>query len=433
MAGKSGRRRFGNVRKLPSGRFQASYIGPDGKRHPAPETFATARDAERWLVHVESAIERREWTNPGRAKVHLVDYAEAWISERPKLRPRTVQLYRWLLGKYIAPHLGKVELGRLDTPMIRKWRADLLAGGVSETMAAKAYRLLRAVLMTATNEDKILSRNPCQVAGAGGESPDERPVLTVAQVFDLAARMADRRYRAFVLVAAFCTLRWGEITALRREDIAPDGSWIRVVGAFVELPGRGLVYGPPKSRAGKRRVTVPVAIRRELVDHLKEFTASAADAWVFTGKRGNPLRRGDFNPRSGWKAAVKAIGVPHLHFHDLRHTGNTLAARTKVSTKDLMARMGHDSSRAALIYQHATAEADRELAAGLDALIEGERAGGAPVSEEARNEAWRRLSPDQREAVRMLARAMPERFGELVPDEGDEDDGGAAGVLVPAG
>ncbi|MDU0289218.1 tyrosine-type recombinase/integrase [Saccharothrix longispora] len=414
------------MRKLPSGRFQASYLGPDGKRHPAPDTFATERDAERWLVHAESTIARREWTNPDRAKVQLKDYAEAWIRERPKLRPRTVQLYEWLLGKYITPHLGTVQLGNLDTPMIRKWRADLLRDGVSESMAAKAYRLLRAVLMTAANEDRIIPRNPCQVAGAGTESPEERPVLTVAQVFDLAARMIDQRYRVFVLLAAFCTLRWGEITALKREDVAPDGSWLRVVGAFVELPGRGLVYGPPKSRAGKRRVTVPAAIRRDLVEHLDRFTDSAPDAWVFTGKRGNPLRRGTFNPMTGWKAAVKAIGVPHLHFHDLRHTGNTLAARTKVSTRDLMARMGHDSPRAALIYQHATNEADRELAAGLDGLIARERVPELPGET---SSLWRDLTEEQREVVRQLAAAMPERWAVLLPD----DDDGTAGALMPVG
>lgn len=97
---------------------------------------------------------------------------------------------------------------------------------------------------------------------------------------------------------------------------------------------------------------------------------------MFTGQRGNPLRRGDFNPRTGWKKAVADIGVPHLHFHDLRHTGNTLAARTKASTRDLMARMGHDSPRAALIYQHATTEASREIAAALSGLVERERGGG---------------------------------------------------------
>jgi hypothetical protein len=67
-----------------------------------------------------------------------------------------------------------------------EWRTSLLASGVSVSMAAKAYRLLRAVLMTAVKEDKILTRNPCRIRGAGDEEAAERPVLTVAQVFALA-------------------------------------------------------------------------------------------------------------------------------------------------------------------------------------------------------------------------------------------------------
>jgi hypothetical protein len=77
----------------------------------------------------------------------------------------------------------------------------------------------------------------------------------------------------------------------------------------------------------------------------------------------------NFNPLVGWLEAVEAIGEPGLHFHDLRHTGNTLAAATGVSTRDLMARMGHDSMNAAIIYQHATREADRVIADGLDARL----------------------------------------------------------------
>lgn len=78
--------------------------------------------------------------------------------------------------------------------MVRDWRATLLGRGVSVSATAKAYRLLRAVLMTAT-EDRVIPRNPCRIRGGGDEEPEERPVLTVAQVFDLADRMKDRRYR----------------------------------------------------------------------------------------------------------------------------------------------------------------------------------------------------------------------------------------------
>ena len=80
-----------------------------------------------------------------------------------------------------------------------------------------------------------------------------------------------------------------------------------------------------------------------------------------------------FNKLTKWPAAVGSIGAPGLHFHDLRHTGNKLAASTRVSTRDLMARMGHDSMQAALMYQHATNDADRAVAEGLAAKMDGEQ------------------------------------------------------------
>lgn len=272
---KDGHRRFGNVRRRESGRYQASYIGPDGKRRFAPETFERKSDAERWLTLTEAQIFNGDWTDPERSKIKLGDYALKWIAQRAGLRPRTVDLYRWLLGRYIDPHLGGVQLGKLSTQMIREWRTNLLDAGVSEVQTAKAYRLLRAVLMTAVDEDRIMLRNPCRVKGAGGEQAAERPVLTVAQVFDLAERVGrrpvgnirkldsgefrlryrvkggtmrrfpetlptraaatrvlwelaeneqadvthDDRFRALVLLAAFASLRWGEVTALKRRDI----------------------------------------------------------------------------------------------------------------------------------------------------------------------------------------------------------------------
>ncbi len=395
MAKKTRRRRFGWVRKLPSGRHQASYLGPDDRRHVAPHTFDSATSADRWLVQVETAILRREWFDPERAKVQLRDYAEAWIEQRPGLRPSTRALYRRLLDRYVSPTIGGADLGAIDTPMVRKWRSDLLRAGVSESMAAKAYRLLRAVLMTAVTEDKMISRNPCQIRGAGVENAEERPVLSLAEVFDLAEQMKHPRYRALILLSVFGTLRWGEVTALRRRNLAPDGSWVQVAGALVELKGKGLVYGPPKARASLRTNALPEAIRPAIVEHLARYVRDSPDAWVFTGERGNPIRSGNRNLLTGWKDAVTAIGRPGLHFHDLRHTGNTLAAQTYVSTKDLMARMGQDSPRAALIYQHASRQVDQTIADKLSALIEG--------------------------------------IGSTVKDPNDGDEDGPSSALVPAG
>ncbi len=377
---KEGHRRFGLIRRLPSGRFQASYLGPDGRRRTAPRTFETKRDAEHFLTRVEADLLSDVWTDPHRAKITLGDYGARWIAERPALRPRTVELYRWLFGKHIEPWLGAVQLGRLTTAVIREWRAALLAAGVSQSVTAKAYRLLRAVLTTAVEEDRILPRNPCRVRGADREQSAERPVLTVAQVLELADAMPHRRFRVLILLTAFATLRWGEVTALRRCDVAADGTWARVNFAHTEVKGRGIVVGPPKSRAGVRTVAVPAPVAAELVKHLMAYVGQASDALVFTGPNGAVLRRGNFNTLARWVETVAALGAPGLHFHDLRHTGNLLAAQTGASTKDLMARMGHDDMRAALIYQRATSQADRLIAERLGQLLD-DRAGSGPTDE----------------------------------------------------
>lgn len=119
--------------------------------------------------------------------------------------------------------------------------------------------------MTAAIEDRRITRNPRQLRGADKEHSEERPVLSVAQVLALAERMPYRKYRALILITAFCSLSWGEVTALRWRDVAADGSWVRVSSQFIDLVGRGLVRTPPKSRAGARTVTVPTAIRPDVI------------------------------------------------------------------------------------------------------------------------------------------------------------------------
>ena len=368
MANKDRHRRFGSIRKLPSGRYQIRYPGPDGRLRTGADTYENKTSADKALSLVEGQMMSGEWTDPQRGKVTLQVYADKWIAQRPNLRPRTVELYTWLLAKHIAPQLGRVPIGKISPEMVREWRAALLGNGVSVSATAKAYRLLRAVLMTAA-EDRIIPRNPCRIRGGGDEKPEERPVLTVAQVFDLADRMKDRRYRALVLLVTFASLRWGEAIALRRSDIDLEARSVSIRRQYVETASQ-LAIGPPKSRAGIRTVGIPKAIIPALHEHFDAFVGSDETALVFAGARGGVLRRGNFRRGSGWAQAVAKLGVPGVHFHDLRHTGNMLAA-PGASLADLKARMGHDSARAAMIYQHATAEADQVIADALDKRIEG--------------------------------------------------------------
>jgi integrase len=139
----------------------------------------------------------------------------------------------------------------LTGPRIRRWRKNLLDSGVGPVTVAKAYRLLKSIMTTAV-DDRLIGQNPCKIKGAGEEKSPERPVLTLNQVFVLADAFADRRYRLLVLLAVFCSLRWGELAALRRKHIDTSASLIRVEAAVVELVNGALVTGPPKSASGLR-------------------------------------------------------------------------------------------------------------------------------------------------------------------------------------
>jgi integrase len=138
------------------------------------------------------------------------------------------------------------------------------------------------------------------------------------------------RYRLMILLAAMASLRFGEITALRRQDLDLDAATVRVSQQSLEVRGEGLTLGPPKSRASVRTVAIPVALVALLREHLKLYCGSAEDALVFSLESGLPVRRSSFNKLTAWKKSTAKIGVPDLHFHDLRHTGNMLAAASKV-------------------------------------------------------------------------------------------------------
>jgi len=300
------RRRFGHVRQLPSKRWQASYTDTDGRRHTAAETFERKRDAEQWLSLIEAQLLRGQWINPDDQAVTLNEFGNRWIEERPGLRPRTVDLYRWLFGKHISPHLGQVMLGDLDAARVRRWRAQLLESGVSPTMTAKAYRLLRAILMTAV-DDGTLARNPCRIKGAGSEPTPERPVLDVGQVLTLAQSMAPP-LGLLVLVTTFGSLRWGEATALRRMDLDLNAGTLQIRSALVERSTGELLRGLPKSRAGLRTVTLPRPVVDLLSAHLDEHVGAEPESLIFVGDKGAALRRSNFNRSARWPERVAAVG-----------------------------------------------------------------------------------------------------------------------------
>ncbi|MEV5987136.1 tyrosine-type recombinase/integrase [Streptomyces sp. NPDC052051] len=371
MANKKGnRRRFGAVRQYRSGRWTASYLGPDGERIRADETFETKKDAEIWLSQAEADITRGDWRAPDAGAVNFHVYAEKWVEER-ELAIRTMDLYKHLLRLYVLPAFGSLDLDEITAPRVREWRAERLRATGAKTTVAKAYRLLKAILETAV-DDELISRNPCRIKGAGKESAAERRIATVAQV-DALADAIGIRWRLMVYLGAYGPMRPEELAGLRRRDIDLDNLVIRVRVAEPERTNGKRAPGETKSDAGVRAVVLPAFLYKDVKRHLDWFAEKGPEGLLFVGEKGAAFRRTSFGRK--WRRARAVVGLPDgFRFYDLRHTGHTLSTRSGATLKDTMVRAGQSSEKAAMIYQHSDDERQREVATGLDEMVRVERA-----------------------------------------------------------
>ena len=377
---------FGNIRKLPSGRFQARYLGADGKRRSAPMTFATKADASAWLAKTETQTIEGEWRAPELGRETFGTYGKRWLAHRQDLRPRTRELYAALWRLWLEPAWADVPLAKMTAEGWRTWWVETTAAHPGSTQPAKAYRLARAMLNTAV-DDGLLRVNPCRVKGAGREMAAERPVVMPDEVAKIAEAI-DERYRLMVLLAAYCSMRFGELAGLRRSRVNPLHRSITIEEQAVELANGTVTFGPPKSEAGRRVVHFPAELVPMIEHHLATFVGEDPSALLFVtpgqrlagGRRapGVALRRTEF--RLHWEAARSAVGMTGLHFHDLRGSGATWAATGGATVRELMARLGHATPTVALRYQHATLERDKAIADRLGALFSAGRDEEGPVA-----------------------------------------------------
>jgi integrase len=351
---------WGSIRQLPSGKWQARYPDANGQLHAAPMTFDTKAKANQWLAGTQVDIARGGFVDPKLGEETLDENSKGFITDRV-LAQRTRETYQGLLDLHILPTLGNTPIGQITPSAVRGWYTSLHRR--HPATAAKSYRLLQTILNTAVADERI-ARNPCRLDGAGVEATPERPTASVAELEVMAEAMPER-LRVVVLLATWCQLRRAELLGLRRKDVDLMRQSVRVEQTCQESASGHLIFKEPKSAAGRRTIAVPPHIIPALSEHIANFVAPEPDAFIVTGEKGGPLRPCVLQRQ--WSKARSAAGRKDLHLHDLRHTGNTWAAATGASTRELMARMGHSSARAALIYQHATQDRDRVIA---DALAE---------------------------------------------------------------
>lgn len=341
----------------------------------APTTFALKQDGEAWLTDRRREIDRNLWSpssgQDDRPNALFADYATEWLKRRTvkgrPLKDRTLAHYEALLEDHINPTFARVTVRAINPDAVRKWYATCAIG--APVMRAHAYSLLSTILGTAASEG-IADANPCTISGAGNT---ERRVkirpATLAELETIATEMPER-LRLMVLLAAWCALRYGELAELRRKDII--GNVIQVRRGVVRVDGE-MRTTTPKSIAGSRDVTVPPHLMPVVDRHLERHTGPSRESLLFPAINGHHLQPSSLY-RYYYPARNKAKR-PDLRFHDLRHTGATLAAQTGATLAELMGRLGHSTVSAALKYQHIAANRDAQIAAALSQLAQKESAG----------------------------------------------------------
>lgn len=385
---KAGKRRegrpFGSVRQLKSGQYQARYTH-EGITHTAPRTFPTRHDADVYLHTVRADLIRGVLRGGRETRETVGEYGRRWIDMHQGLKQSTRRQHETDFRLHIEPYLGQRRLASVTPDMVRRWQHELglaltakLATSKRSSSAttrdgsatkARAYRLLHAIYATAA-DDGLVPANPCRIKGAGTYKHTERPVLSIAEVEQLADAVPPR-YRVLVLLLAWSGLRIGECAALRRADVDLERPSVRVSQRAYRI-GSDVDIDAPKSAAGVRTVALPTHLAAELRQHFEQYVERDALApLVFTTRDGGDI----LGTYSGvMRRAFASIGRPDVRVHDLRHFGQVLAAEVGASLPELMHRMGHSTVDAARVYMHVTEQHGDEIAARMSA-----RAGIADV------------------------------------------------------
>lgn len=358
------RRSFGAVRKLPSGRYQASYLDPHGNRVNAPETFTAKIDADAWLSVQRAALETGTW-KPRDNALLFGEFAESWLTTH-QIRERSRYTYRNTYEHSVAPTFRATPIGRITAPMVRRWYATLPQD--RPAARANAYRVLAQILRAAV-DDGIIPESPARIRGASTYSVKrEGRALTVDELLTFAEHVPRDR-RLLVLLGGFCALRPGEALALRRRSVDTKDHVLHIRETASNGGKTVKAVGPVKTARSVRSVHYPETLHDLIQKQLTDYAAPGATGHLFPSPvaKDQPLSYSSF--AATFRRAARAAGLEDLRPHDLRHSGLTLAAATGATTRELMDRAGHTSPATAMGYQHAVRERDKRIADALGAAI----------------------------------------------------------------
>jgi integrase len=363
-------------------RYRVRYIAPDGRERSESFPDRAKREAEAFLVSVESDKLRASYVDPAAGRITFRDYAETWLRTRG-FDESTRESTELRVRKHLYPFFGNRQLAAIKPGDIREWDSGLV-GKLAPATRSVVFAHLRTILGAAVDDERI-AKNPCSAKSVSQPRPVERRVVPwpLETVTAIRAGLADR-YRTAVDLGAGCGLRQGEIFGLADEDLDLDGGWLHITRQ-IKLVRARLVFGLPKNDRD-RRIPLPGSVADALRAHIKECPPlSVTLPWedpdsdervtfrlLLTTTRRGALNRCWFDAKM-WRPAVKAAGlVPSraTGMHALRHFYASALLDAGESIKALAAYLGHSDPGFTLrVYTHLMPASEERTRRAIDQMF----------------------------------------------------------------
>ena len=338
------RNAWGSIRKLPSGRFQARWRGKDGRQNSAPVTFPTRSDAQRFLSKTRTAIEDGTWKKVDEGSQPFAPFAQRFLeSHKGNIREVTAVKYETLLRVHVFPRFGEQNLNSIKSIDVSEWVSGLAAKQLRLGTIRGAHGIMRQV-MTEAVRSGLIESNPCSHTRFPKMGRYEPNIMTPQEANYLVEAMP-KRYQTFVMVLAYCGLRFGEAAALRRDCVDLEARQIHVRESVTNAGGK-TIWSLPKTYE-KRSVSLPNFLVDALRSHLAMYVEPESHSLVFTGEKGGWVQNNNFHNRV-WNPIVQNLVnagsiKTHIVPKDLRAScGSWVAAENGVL--EAAKRLGHSST-----------------------------------------------------------------------------------------